>query len=127
MILRCRCIGDVDGAYFAVNPREDKDIMISNNIFNQHENVLPEARFELTPSGFRSAALPIELFSPTGIGGEFYLYLQGTCTKYFRDNLTLIHERMYSVSILYQNHPQRNYMSIEYKYIMISNTVFKKS
>ena len=47
--------------------------MISNTVFNQHENVLAEARFELTPSGFRSAALPIELFSPTGIGGEFYL------------------------------------------------------
>ena len=48
-----------------------QDIM--NTVFNQHENVLAEARFELTPMGFQSAALPIELFSPTGIGGEFYL------------------------------------------------------
>ena len=84
--------------------------MISNTVFNQHENVLAEARFELTPSGFRSAALPIALFSPTGIGGEFYLLKH---VKHFRDNLTLIHERMYSVSILYQNHPHRNYMNIK--------------
>ena len=51
--------------------------MISNTVFNQHENVLAEARFELTTSGFRSAALPIELFSPMGIGGEFYLLKSG--------------------------------------------------
>ena len=36
---------------------DHKDIMISNTVFNQHENVLAEARFELAPSGFRSAAL----------------------------------------------------------------------
>ena len=86
---------------------EYKNIMISTTVFNQHENVLAEARFKLTPSGFRSAALPI---SPTGIGGEFYLLKY---MKHLRDNLTLIHERMYSLSILYQNHPQRNYMNIK--------------
>ena len=63
---------------------EYKDIMISNTVFNKHENVLAEARFELTPSGFRSAALPIELFSPTGICGEFYLL---KCTKIFSRQL----------------------------------------
>ena len=50
--------------------------MISNTVFNQHENVLAEARFELTLSGFRSAALPIELFSPTGIGESIKNTLQ---------------------------------------------------
>ena len=29
------------------------------------------------------------------------------CTRYSRDNLTLIHEKMCSVSILFQNHAQR--------------------
>ena len=76
--------------------------MIFNTVFDQH--VLAEARFELAPSGFRSAALPIELFSPRGLVVTFYRF---KCAKYFRDNLTLIHERMYSVSILFQNHPQR--------------------
>ena len=49
----------------------------------------------------RSTCWAIE---PTGIGGEFIIQLK--CTRYSRNNLTLIHERMCSVSILFQNYPQ---------------------
>ena len=66
--------------------------------------MLTPAGFELAPSGYRSAALPVELSSPQGLEASF---IQFKCTRYSRDNLTLIHERMCSVSILFQNHPQR--------------------
>ena len=35
------------------------------------------------------------------------VFIQLKCTRYSRDNWTFIHERMCSVSILFQNHPQR--------------------
>ena len=54
--------------------------------------------------GYRSTALSVELSSPQGLEESF---IQFKCTRYSCDNFTLIHERMCSVSILFQNHPQR--------------------
>ena len=66
--------------------------------------MLTRAGFELAPSGYRFAYLPVELSSPRGLEASF---IQFKCTRYSRDNLTLIHEWMCSVSMLFQNHPRR--------------------
>ena len=66
--------------------------------------MLTQAGFEFAPSGYQSATLPVELWSPQGLEASF---IQFKCTRYSRDNLTLIHERMCRVSILFHNHPQR--------------------
>ena len=63
--------------------------------------MLTRAEFELASSGYLSVALPVELSSPQGLEISF------KCTKYSRDNLTLIRERMCNVSIVFQNHFQR--------------------
>ena len=66
--------------------------------------MLTRAGFELAPSGYRSAALPVELSSPQGLEVSFHPTL---VHEIFSRQLNAIHERMYSVSILFQNHPQR--------------------
>ena len=48
--------------------------------------MLTRAGFELAPSGYRSAALPVELSSPQGLEASF---IQFKCTRYSHDNLTL--------------------------------------
>ena len=48
--------------------------------------MLTRVRFELAPSGHRSAALPVELSSPQGLEASF---IQFNCTGYSCDNLTL--------------------------------------
>ena len=48
--------------------------------------MLTRVGFELAPSRYRSAALPVELSSPQGLEASF---IQFKCTKYSRDNLTL--------------------------------------
>ena len=57
--------------------------------------MLTHAEFELAPSGYRSAALPVELSSPQGLEASF---IQFQCTRYSSDNWTLIHERMCNVA-----------------------------
>ena len=66
--------------------------------------ILTRAGFELAPSGYRCAALPVELSSPQGLEASF---IQFKYTRYSRENLTLIHKRLCRVSILFQNYPQR--------------------
>ena len=53
------------------------------------KNSLSRAGFELTSSGFQTAALPIELSSQLGLVASL---IQFKCTKYFRDDLTLVFE-----------------------------------
>ena len=69
--------------------------------------MLTRAGFELAPSGYQPAALPVELASPQGSEASFFFSIQLKRTRYFCDNLTLIHERKCSVSILFQNHLRR--------------------
>ena len=61
--------------------------------------MLTRAGFELSRSRYRSAALPVELSSPQGLETSF---TQLRRTRYSHDNLTLIHERMCSVSIYFR-------------------------
>ena len=74
--------------------------------------MLTWAGFELAPLGYQSTALLAELSSPQRLDVRF---IQFKCTRYSRDNLTLIHERMCSVSILFQTHPQIH----KWKFFMI--------
>ena len=53
------------------------------------KNSLSRAGLELASSGFLTAALPIELSSQLGLVTSF---IQFKCTKYFRDDLTLVFE-----------------------------------
>ena len=57
------------------------------------------------------------------------VFIQLKCTRYSCDNLTLIHERMFSVSILFQNHLQRytwteffnyNHFSVDFGSVRLS-------
>ena len=48
--------------------------------------------------------IPVRRSSTQGLEANF---IQFKCTRHSRDNLTLIHERMCSVAIVFQNHPQR--------------------
>ena len=48
--------------------------------------MLTTAGFELGPSGYRSAALPVELSSPQELKVSL---IQFKCSRYSRDNLTL--------------------------------------
>ena len=61
--------------------------------------MLSRTGFELAPLGYRSVALPVDLSSPQGSKASF---IQFKCTRYSRDNLKLIHERICSVSIPFQ-------------------------
>ena len=53
------------------------------------KNSLARAEFELASSGIQTAALPIELSSQQGLVASL---IQFKCTKYFRDDLTLVLE-----------------------------------
>ena len=51
-----------------------------------NRKILARAGFELASSGYRSAALPVELSSPQGLGASF---IQFKCTRYSGNNLTV--------------------------------------
>ena len=52
-------------------------------------NYIARAGFELASSDFLTAVLPIELSSQLGLVASL---IQFKCTKYFRDDLTLVFE-----------------------------------
>ena len=64
---------------------------IHTNLTRQRttKNSLSRAGFELASSGFLTVALAIELSSQLGLVASL---IQFKCTKYFRDDLTLVFE-----------------------------------
>ena len=68
----------------------DKYIHINLTLQRTTKNSLSRAGFEFAPSGSQTAALPIELSSKLGLVASLIHSVR--CTKYFRDDVTLVFE-----------------------------------
>ena len=97
----------------------------SSNIFNVfHDNLtLPKSTEKCwlernLNSHLRDTGPPLCLLNDRVHRDWRRVFIQLKCTRYSRDDLTLIHERMCSVSILFQNHPKSLY------HVFISRTEF---